>query len=77
MTNKTKKNTKENAASEPKVNGTSTPEPVVTAASTEADKVKFMISEMAKSVKEGSEWYIVSMNWINKWQKYVGFDCEA
>jgi hypothetical protein len=77
MANKTKKNTKDKAASDPKVNGTAPTAPFATASSPEADKVKFMISEMAKSVKEGSEWYIVSMNWINKWQKYVGFDCEA
>ena len=28
---------------------------------------------MAKTVKEGSEWYIVSMKWIQKWQAFVGF----
>jgi hypothetical protein len=22
---------------------------------------------MAKSVEENSEWYIISMDWINKW----------
>jgi hypothetical protein len=43
MANKTRKNTKEKAASEPKVNGTAPTEPVVTASSPEADKVKFMI----------------------------------
>ena len=42
----------------------------------EADKVKKLIKEMPKSVKEGSEWYIVSMKWINKWQNYVGFNQE-
>jgi len=36
-----------------------------------------MISEMAKTVKEGEEWFIVSMAWINQWQKFVGFDGEA
>lgn len=39
----------------------------------EADEVKQMISDMAKTVKEGSEWYIVSMKWIQKWQAFVGF----
>ena len=77
MAHKTKKNTKEKVASDPKVNGAPPAEPVVTASSPEADKVKFMIQEMAKTVKEGSEWYIVSLKWINQWQKYVGFDCEA
>ena len=33
-----------------------------------------MIQNMAKSVEENSEWYIISMDWINKWQKHVGFD---
>jgi hypothetical protein len=39
--------------------------------------VKQMLSSMAKSVDQGSQWYIVSMAWINKWQKYVGFDGPA
>jgi len=43
MANKTKKNTKEKVASDPKVNGAPPAEPVVTASSPEADKVKFMI----------------------------------
>lgn len=29
---------------------------------------------MAKRVEVGSEWFIVSQSWINKWQKFVGFD---
>jgi hypothetical protein len=33
-----------------------------------------MIKNMAKSVKVGSEWFLVSMKWINKWQKFVGFE---
>ena len=33
-----------------------------------------MICEMAKTVEVGSVWYVVSMDWIGKWQKYVGFE---
>lgn len=33
-----------------------------------------MIKGMAKTVEVGSEWYVVSMDWIGKWQRYVGFD---
>jgi hypothetical protein len=33
-----------------------------------------MIAAMAKKVEVGSEWFLVSMAWINKWQKFVGFD---
>ena len=29
---------------------------------------------MAKNIKLSSEWYIVSIKWINKWQNYVRFD---
>lgn len=29
---------------------------------------------MAKNIQVGSEWFIVSIKWINKWQKYVRFD---
>jgi hypothetical protein len=43
----------------------------------EAETVKQMIADMPKTVKAGEEWYIVSMAWINQWQQYVGFDCEA
>ena len=42
----------------------------------EADKLKTMISDMAKVVKNDSIWYIISMNWINKWQQFIGFDGE-
>jgi hypothetical protein len=56
------------------MNGTSKTEAAATASSSESDKVKFMIQNMAKTVEVGSEWYIVSMTWINKWQKFVGFD---
>ena len=42
----------------------------------EAHKVKELLRNMKKTVEEGEEWYIVSMAWINKWQKYVGFDNE-
>jgi hypothetical protein len=45
-----------------------------TSESSEAEKVKYMIQNMAKTVAEKSEWFIVSMQWINKWQKHVGFD---
>mmetsp|Transcript_31098 Transcript_31098/g.47497 ORF Transcript_31098/g.47497 Transcript_31098/m.47497 type:complete len:81 (-) Transcript_31098:2782-3024(-) len=31
---------------------------------------------MPKAVKVGSEWYLVSMKWIQKWQSYVGFEGE-
>jgi len=36
-----------------------------------------MIEKMAKSVEVGSEWYCVSMTWINKWQKFVNFDGDG
>ena len=29
---------------------------------------------MSKNIQVGSEWFIVSIKWINKWQKYVRFD---
>jgi hypothetical protein len=29
---------------------------------------------MAKNIQVSSEWFIVSVNWINKWQKFVRFD---
>ena len=29
---------------------------------------------MAKNIQLSSEWYIVSIKWINKWQNYVRFD---
>ena len=32
---------------------------------------------MAKSVEVDSVWYIVSMNWINKWQCYTGFNDDS
>lgn len=47
-----------------KVNGQ---ENGVTADSSEADKVKLMIKNMPKKVEVGSEWYIISMTWIDKW----------
>jgi len=31
---------------------------------------------MAKSVAVGSTWYVVSFNWIEKWQQWVGYDKE-
>lgn len=40
----------------------------------ERDEIKKMIKNMPKTVEVGSEWYIVSMYWIEKWQKYVNFD---
>ena len=33
-----------------------------------------MLEKMAKSIDVGSEWYVVSMKWIEKWQHYVNFD---
>ena len=33
-----------------------------------------MISKMARKVELGSTWYIVSMSWIEKWQKHVNFE---
>ena len=35
-----------------------------------------MISKMATKVTVGSEWFLVSMSWIEKWQKHVNFDEE-
>jgi len=35
-----------------------------------------MLEEMAKSIVVGSEWYVISMKWIEKWQLYVNFDGE-
>lgn len=40
----------------------------------EADKIREMIMNMPKTVEVGSVWYIISMQWIYKWQAYVGFD---
>lgn len=40
----------------------------------EAELVKGLIKDMAKRVEVGSVWYIVSMAWIAKWQKFVGFE---
>ena len=31
---------------------------------------------MATKVTVGSEWFLVSMSWIEKWQKHVNFDEE-
>ena len=45
--------------------------------SDEASQVKFMIQKMAKTVEVGSEWFIVSMKWINCWQKFVNFDGQT
>ena len=43
-------------------------------AKSEAEEVRDMIKEMAKVPELGSTWYIVSMNWIARWQSFVGFD---
>ena len=40
----------------------------------EAELIKGLIKDMAKRVEVGSVWYIVSMAWISKWQKFVGFE---
>ena len=29
---------------------------------------------MSKIVKAGSKWFIISMKWLESWQKYVFFD---
>ena len=42
----------------------------------EAELVKEMIKNMAKTVEVDSVWYIVSMSWITRWQNSVGFDKE-
>lgn len=40
----------------------------------EAKDVAKLIKEMDKQVTPGSKWFIVSMRWIDKWQKYTYFD---
>lgn len=40
----------------------------------EAEEVRELIKSMPKSVEKKSEWFVVSMCWINKWQTYVGFE---
>ncbi len=40
----------------------------------EAKTVHEMFNRMDKLVKAGSPWYIISMKWIDKWQKYTFFD---
>lgn len=40
----------------------------------EADCIRDLIKNMPKNIKPGSQWFIVSMTWINRWQAYVGFD---
>ena len=54
MANKNKKNGSTEAAA-------------ATSKSSEADKVAYLLKNMAKTVEVGSEWYIVSMAWITKW----------
>lgn len=36
-------------------------------AKSEAQQIKDLIKDMAKTPEVGSVWYIVSMNWIAKW----------
>lgn len=60
-------------AAAPVENGSAKPAPA-TASSPEAEQVKFMIANMPKKVDVGSEWFIVSMGWISKWQQSVGFE---
>lgn len=52
------------------------PKEVANTNAAEAEHVKELITNMAKVVEVGSEWYIVSMKWIEKWQKHVNFDQE-
>ena len=40
----------------------------------EAKKVRAMIKDMPKLVREGQEWFVISMSWIKKWQAHCGFD---
>lgn len=40
----------------------------------EAKELYRMIQKMEKRVEPGSKWYIVSMEWIEKWQRHVYFD---
>ncbi len=43
----------------------------------EAEAVRKLIKSMPKTVEEGSEWFLVSMKWIQKWQAYVGFEGDS
>ena len=74
MANKNKKNAKDK---QEQVNGVAKKASSTSVEQGEADTVKQMIADMPKTVEKDSEWYIVSMAWINQWQQYVGFDCEA
>ena len=74
MANKNKKNAKDK---QEQVNGNAKKASSTSVEVGEAETVKQMIADMPKTVKAGEEWYIVSMAWINQWQQYVGFDCEA
>lgn len=40
----------------------------------ESISVRDLLSGMAKNIVPKSEWYIISKNWIDKWQVHVGFD---
>ena len=40
----------------------------------EARTVSQLLTNMDKTVTPGSQWFIVSMKWIDKWQKYTYFD---
>lgn len=40
----------------------------------EAAKVQKMMKAMASRIEIGEQWFIISMKWIKKWQKYVGIE---
>jgi hypothetical protein len=35
-----------------------------------------MMAKLATEIIPGSEWYVIDMKWINKWQKFVNFEGE-
>ncbi len=40
----------------------------------QAQDVAMLLQKMDKIVTDGSIWHLVSMAWIDKWQKYTYFD---
>jgi len=40
----------------------------------EAVEVRDMLSQMDRQVKEGSTWFLIGNQWMEKWQKYVFYD---
>ena len=65
MANKNKKNAKDK---QEQVNGNAKKGSSTSVEAGEAETVKQMIADMPKTVLKDSEWYIVSMAWINQWQ---------